>query len=82
MLLLVPEEEEGAKAVLHKEKEKDDRHFSAIYKGIMATRGVPSRLPSPQLIVDVAMSGLSRRSLDAEHKGEQHADPQGQFDIE
>ena len=40
------------------------------------------QFPLPQPIVDVAIAGLSRSSLDAEHTGEHSPHPpQGQYDI-
>ena len=76
----IAEEEDGAKAVLRNEREDDVPHpFLAIHEDMMVTADIPSRSPSPQPIVDVAIAaGLPRSSLDPEHIDE--PSPRGQYD--
>ncbi|KAH9030902.1 hypothetical protein EDB85DRAFT_1961346 [Lactarius pseudohatsudake] len=69
-----------AEVALHKEKD-------AIYpplvirENTMSTPELPSQSPSPQSANDMAIAGLSRRSLDAEHTGDLPHPSHGLYDI-
>ena len=61
------EGEESAKAELCKERGKEERHDDYT---LSESSDAPMRLLPLQPNVDVAIAGLSRSSLDAEHVGE------------
>ena len=68
-------------ATLRAEKEQVvPEPSSAITEDITVTVDVPPQSPPPQPIVGVAIAGLSRSSLDAEHAGEHPLSAHGQYD--
>ena len=72
------EGEESAKVKLCKERGKEEPHDDYT---LSESSDAPMRLLSFQPNVDVAIAGLSRSSLDAEHAGEYSPSLQGQHDI-
>ena len=76
------EGEQSAKTALRTEKEKGVPYLSSVIReDIAVTVDVPPKLPPPQPFVGVAIAGLSRDSLDAEHMGEHPPPAHGQYDI-
>ena len=62
--------EDSAEVALRTEKTQDTPYPSSAIRGdITAITDVSSQSPSSQVIVDVAVAGPLRSSLDAEHTG-------------
>ena len=73
---------EGTTKVALREEEDALNTASVIHEDIIATPDLIPRSPSPPPAIDVATTGLSPSSLDAEHAGDHPLRPsRGQYDI-
>ena len=72
----------GTTKVASREEEDALNPASAIHNNVIATPDLITRSPSPPPVIDVATTGLSHSSLDAQHVGDHPQRPSyGQDDI-
>ena len=75
-------QQESTSKVASCEEEDALKPASAIHEHVIATPDLITRSPSPLPVIDVATTGLSPSSLDAEQAGDHPPRPsRGQYDI-